>query len=298
VLPRNPSLIAPPAEGVEQSPYAPVWRGLALLCGALLLPTLVFFTLGLLGVSIDRRLHAPIDVALALLPFGLWLLFAYLPEQRADAPRPGLENIFIITALVASGVSVPIIDNAFQIDRWLPLADLATRLVGFTVTIGVTQELSKYLVLRALAWENRLRVRMDAVAYAAAAAIGYATATLILDALGSTPTPTAAAFSTFSTVALNLSPSFLIAYGLGEARLGNPTPFLLLIVFALAALIFGVARTLAGALTNASLSLTNSTPNPIFGLAVAAALLLLVGVAVALLISTAERREFQQRTRK
>lgn len=298
MLTRSPRLLTPPAETIERYPYARVWRGLVLISGGLLAVALVFFVLELLGTRIDRALHAPIDLVLALIPVGLWFVLAYLPELRADEPRQGLENVLIITALVASGITLPVIEAAFQVERWLPLADTVTRLVGFTVTVGVAQEVSKYVVVRALAWDNRLRVRVDAVAYATAAAIGYASATLILEALRTTPAPSAAAFNMFGTVALNLAPSLLIAYGLGEARLSNPMPFLLLIVFALGALVFGVTSTLSGALANAAFSLTQSAPRPILGLVIAAALLTLIGVAVSLLINTAERRETQQRTRK
>jgi hypothetical protein len=298
VLRRNPRLLTPPADTGERYPYARVWRGLVLLCGSTLLTALAFLVTALVGVNFERSLHAPLHFGLALLPAALWVVFAWLPERGVDDPRQGLEVAFVVTALVASGVTIPVLQTVLQTERWLPLADVVTRLVGYTTTLGVAQEISKYSVVRAVAWDNHLRVRVDAVAYCAAAALGYATAVLLNEALRTPAAPTAAALSMFSTAALSLAPSLLVAYGIGEARLGSPTPFLLLFVFALAALVFGVASTLRGALTNAALSLTVSAPTPLFGLAIAAAVLLLIGVSVALLIITAERREAQRRARE
>lgn len=298
MLRRNPRLLTPPADTGERYPYARVWRGLVLLCGSTLLTALAFLVTALVGVNFERSLHAPLHFGLALLPAALWVVFAWLPERGVDDPRQGLEVAFVVTALVASGVTIPVLQTVLQTERWLPLADVVTRLVGYTTTLGVAQEISKYSVVRAVAWDNHLRVRVDAVAYCAAAALGYATAVLLNEALRTPAAPTAAALSMFSTAALSLAPSLLVAYGIGEARLGSPTPFLLLFVFALAALVFGVASTLRGALTNAALSLTVSAPTPLFGLAIAAAVLLLIGVSVALLIITAERREAQRRARE
>ena len=68
--------------------------------------------------------------------------------------------------------------------------------------------------------------------------------------------PPAAAFAVFNWVALSFAPSFIVGYGLGEARLGTPTAFLLVLSVALAALVYGVTATLRAALVNARLGLT------------------------------------------
>jgi hypothetical protein len=272
-----------------------VWLSLALFSGLLLALALIIFVLDNFVLQIDRSLFRIIDVGIALLPVGLWVLLALLPERAALKPRRGLAAVFIISAIVANGVTLPIINDVFQIDQWLPLADNTTRIIGYTVSIGMAQQLTQYLVVRGLAWDNLIRVRLDAVAYAIAAAVGYATALNVVTALQQPSAPGASAFGVFTTVAFTLAPALLMAYGLSEARLSQPNAFLLPITFALAAIIYGIASTLRSNFVNASLTLTPdsqvSAPSPLFGVAIAAALLTVIVLVVITLITSAERRE-------
>jgi uncharacterized membrane protein len=272
-----------------------VWVSLALFSGLLLALALVIFVLDNFVLQIDRSLFRIIDVGIALLPVGLWVLLALLPERAALEPRRGLAAVFIISAIVANGVTLPIINGVFQIDQWLPLADNTTRIIGYTVSIGMAQQLTQYLVVRGLAWDNLIRVRLDAVAYVIAAAVGYATALNVVTALQQPSAPGASAFGVFTTVAFTLAPALLMAYGLSEARLSQPNAFLLPITFALAAIIYGIASTLRSNFVNASLTLTPdsqvSAPSPLFGVAIAAALLTVIILVVITLITSAERRE-------
>ncbi|MCA9909584.1 MAG: hypothetical protein KC519_13095 [Anaerolineae bacterium] len=293
-----PRLITPPADETPVYPYARVWRSLVLQLGALGAVALALFVLDLVGVIVPASLHVPVHVALALLPLILWFIFAWLPELRVMEPRTGLETILIVTALAASGAALPVIERLFQVERWLPTADPTTRIVGYTVTLGALQEVIKYLIVRSMAWEYRLRVRVDALAYAATAAIGYATVLAVSEILRGASAPSAAAFEVFNLVALSVGPGLIVAYGLGEARLGTPTAFLLVISVALAALLFGVTSTLRGALVNARLGLAISAPSPLVGFAIDVGLLLLTGLIVALLIVNSERRERERLLRE
>ncbi|MBE0691266.1 MAG: hypothetical protein IH587_14195, partial [Anaerolineae bacterium] len=146
--------------------------------------------------------------------------------------------------------------------------------------------------------EYRLRVRVDALAYAGAAAVGYATVIAVSEILRGASAPPSAAFAVFNIMALSFGPGFIVAYGLGEARLGTPTAFLLVISVALAALVYGVTTTLRRALVNARLDLTISAPAPLVGFAIDVGLLLLMGLIVALLIVNSERRERERLVRE
>ncbi|MCA9905453.1 MAG: hypothetical protein KC547_16470 [Anaerolineae bacterium] len=286
-----PRLISPPSDETPIQPYARVWRNFALQFGVLGAVTIAVYVADLLGLRLPRTLYLPAHVALALLPLVLWFLFSWLAERRSTEPRAGLETVLIVAALAASGAALPLIGSVFQVERWLPAADPATRIVGYTVTLGALQEVVKYLVVRSLAWENRLRVRADALAYIGAAAVGYATVFALNEALNTPSAPPAAAFAVFNWVALSFAPSFIVGYGLGEARLGTPTAFLLVLSVALAALVYGVTTTLRAALVNARLGLTVSAPSPLIGLAVDASVLAVMGLIVTLLIVNSERRE-------
>lgn len=294
-----PRLIAPPVEEQPVYPYARVWRNLALMGVLLFLTVVIVWVVDTFLIEIERSLYAPIAITIALFPAGLWALFALLPERRALEPRRGLVAVFAVSALVANGITLPVIEGVFQIERWLPLADLITRIIGYTVAVGAAHEISKYLVVRLLTWDSLLRVRMDSIAYITAAALGYATALNLATALRDPAAPAAAAFATFGTIAFSLAPGLIVGYGLGEARFSNPNAFLLVINFALAALIFGVATALRSNLVNAGFVLAEqvqtSAPSPIFGLAISAALLLAMCIIVASLIASAERREAEIR---
>jgi hypothetical protein len=293
--PDSPRLIAPPIDERPIYPYARVWLALALFSGLLLVVVLVIFVLDTFVLQIDRGLYTFIDIGIALLPAALWALLALLPERTVLEPRRGLVAVFLITAIVANGVTLPVINGVFQIDRWMPLADDVTRIIGYTVTVGMAQQLTQYLVVRGLVWEGLIRVRLDAVAYAIAAAVGYATALNLVIAFEQPSAPGASAFGVFTTVAFTVAPALLVAYGLGEARLSQPNPFLLPVTFALAAIIYSIANTLRSNLVNASLTLGEagqvSAPSPLFGVAIAAALLVALTLVVVTFIVSAERRE-------
>jgi hypothetical protein len=294
-----PRLIAPPVEEQPIYPYARVWRSLALFGVSLFVVTLVMWTLDAFVLDIERTLYAPIAISIALIPAGLWALFALLPERGALEPRRGLIAVFAVSALVANGITLPVIEGVLQIERWLPLADLVTRIIGYTIGVGVAHEISKYLVVRLLTWDSLLRARMDSIAYVTAAAVGYATALNLVTALRDPAAPAASAFAVFGTIAFSLAPSLIVGYGFGEARFSNPNAFLLIISFAMAALIFGVATVLRSNLVNAGFVLAEqvqtSAPSPIFGLAISVVLLLGMSIVVASLITSAERREAEIR---
>jgi SNF family Na+-dependent transporter len=158
------------------------------------------------------------------------------------------------------------------------------------------------MVVYAFAWDARLRERTDAVAYSVAAAVGYATAINLAQALTNPSTPGFATFDTFSTVALSAAPSLLVAYGIAETRISRASAFLMPTMFALAALLFGILTTLRSLLTNAELTLEGpvqiSQPNPVVDVALVAGVVFLLAFAVAFLISNAERREVEASTRR
>ena len=139
--------------------------------------------------------------------------------------------------------------------------------------------------MRFTTWPELFRTRLDGVAYCAASALGYAFV-LNLHFLLSEPsvTPDVMAMQVFNNVAINLAASLIVSYGLAEVRFDKPTPFLLTITVAFAALINGIAIPLRSgsdqcrfraepAASRPSLldlivgvfSLRSSTPKPILG---------------------------------
>jgi RsiW-degrading membrane proteinase PrsW (M82 family) len=296
----SPSLIAPPQEEEARYPFARVWVSVRNLIAGTFILAIAGYALLLFGIEVDPDYFSAIHLIIATLPGLLWFIFARFPESRAEIPRTGLASTFVVAALVANGLALPFLNSVMRLEEWLPLADPLTRLIGYTLSVGVVQELSKYMVVRAIVWENRLYQRVDAIAYYTAAAVGYASAVSLAQALTRPSTPAFATFDTFTTFAFSLAPSLLVSYALAETRLARASAFLLPSAFALAALLYGLLVTIRGLLTNAALTLAGqaqvSAPSPLIGVAIAALAPILIAVVVSFLIANAERRELEIRS--
>lgn len=287
----GPQLLTPPPEKEEIYPYRPVWRSLVVESTILLGATFILFVSSIfIDIQIPSPLDAYVRLALALFPAILWLLFSWWPERRVPQPRQHLMIVAVISALAANAISLPLINDFLQVDRWLPLSNAINRIIGYTFTVGIVQELVKYLAIRYTAWPGSFRTRLDAVAYAVASAIGYTTA-LNLNFILSTPSsPAVTILHVFSNYALQLAASFIVAYGLSEVRFTNPNPIFLMVTYSLASLVTGIAIPIRAGLVNAQFSLKGAAPRSIFGLGFSIALLVIPPLILSFLLSNAERR--------
>lgn len=287
----NYRLITPPEEE-EIYPYRRVWQSIAVESGIMLaVAGATFVIFNVFNLHLPRTIAQPVNALLALLPFGLWLVFSLWRERFALQPRKRLLAVAVISALVANGVSIPFIESIFQPERWLPTASAINRIVGYTFTVGIVQEVLKYLIVRYLVWSDHFRTRLDGVAYCAASAVGYAAMLNIQFVLSGAALPDIVAIYVFGTLAINLAGSILISYGMAEARFDNPSPFLLTITVALAALVNGIVIPIRSGLVNAGFSLQGGTSSPIFGLVLSAGILAVTVVVVSFLYNSTERRE-------
>ena len=198
--------------------------------------------------------------------------------------------VVVITALTANGVALPLISDLLQVDRWLPLSTAIERIIGYTFTVGLVQELTKYLVIRYTVWPDQFQTRLDGVAYSAASAVGFLTVANLRFIAEGNPTLDVIALRIFSTYALNLAAGIIVGYGLSEVRFGNPNPVFLTITFALAILINGAAIPLRSGLVNAPFSLQIASPRSFFGLAFSGVILIIPSLIVSFLYSNSERR--------
>jgi RsiW-degrading membrane proteinase PrsW (M82 family) len=202
--------------------------------------------------------------------------------------------------LATNSIALPLINQFFQVDSWLPLASAINRIIGYTLTAGVVQVIVKYFVIRYTVWPQHLRVRLDGVAYGVAAGIGYATVQNIqfIMANSSIP-PDTAAFQMFANYALHVSSGIIIGYGLSETFFSNPTPIFLPFVVALGSVVTGIVIPIHAGLVNSSLSISSiSAPKPLFGFGFSMVLLLVVGILVAGLIANADRLERESQSER
>lgn len=286
-----PRFITPPDEKELVYPYRRVWPSLiAEGVAAFSLVAISFIVFSIFDVTLPTAITPFLNIGFALVPFIVWAIASLLREQAVPEPRRRLLTVLIVTALVANALSLPFIESVFQPERWLPLESAIARIVGYTFTVGVVQALSMYVVVRYVAWEEAFRDRADALAYAAAAAVGYATVASLRIALFEPLTPGIMAVTVFNNYAVSIAASLLIAYGLGEVRFGQPSPFLMTVMFALAALLIGLVIPLRLGLANASFTLAGGSASPLFGAVLSATILFGVGLLIAFLYSTVERR--------
>lgn len=284
-------LLIPPEEE-EIYPYRRVWQSVAVENGIMFAVAAASFAVfGLLNVSLPGTATRALNLLFALLPAGLWLFFSLWRERFALQPRKRLLAVAVVSALVANALSIPLIEGLFQPERWLSLAGALDRMMGYTFTVGIVQEVLKYLVVRYLVWPEQFRTRLDGVAYCAASAVGYSTVLALRFVLSGAALPDVVAIYVFSTLAVQTATSIIVAYGLAEVRFNTPSPFLETITVAFAALLNGIVIPLRGGLVNAGFSLEGGAATPVFGLALSAGVLVAVAAVIAFLFSNAERRE-------
>lgn len=265
---RTPQLITPPKEEEEIYPYRQAWRSVFVETGILTVMLLVFYVLfKLFGTAVPSQTLFPINLVLVLSPTVLWLAFSRVPEGAAVEPRRRLLTTFVVTALVANAVAIPLIDNVLQPDEWLPTASVLNRIVGYTTTVAILQEFIKYLVLRYIVWPDYYRVPSDAVAYGAATAVAYAMI-VNLNFLFQNPTatPDAIMLRVYATTTMSIVGSVIIAYGLSETQFSNALAFLLPSLVFVAAVVNGFALPMRSTFMKATLSLTGSAEHTIFGI--------------------------------
>ncbi len=168
------TLISPEEAPKEVYPYHRVWRSVTLVMAAVVGMVVVVYLGVLVGILRDVR-SRNWGLLLILVPVGVYLIEAVRGEQRSQRPREGLFTVALFSALLANGVGVPLIDSFFKPHEWLSDAGFFNRVLGYTLTVGVSAEVLKYIAIRYTVWPRRFRIRMDGIAYSFASAIGYAT---------------------------------------------------------------------------------------------------------------------------
>lgn len=283
--------ITPPREEEEIYPYRRVWSSIILETAVLVGVVLILFVVTRF-IGVPRRLYQPIGVAIALVPIGLWFIGSWSRERTVPQPRPKLIAIGVVSALAANAIGIPLVEDFLQLSRWLPLENAVNRIVGYTFTQGLVQAIITYLVIRYTAWPDNFRIRLDAIAYGAVSAVGYATVLNLHFVLSNSPSPDITAFRVFDTISLLLAVNIIIGYGLSEVHFNRrPFPFLLSATVILAAFITGVVVPLRAGLTNATLAQGISAVSPIRGFLFSIAVLAVISTVFGFLFNNAERQD-------
>ena len=114
-------------------------------------------------------------VVVAIVPAIVWLTFFYQQDSLEHEPKGYIVRVFILGALLASAVGIPVVRNLFHVNSWLYTNEL-TNLLGSILVIGFTQEFLKYAAVRYSVFDSaEFDERTDGIIYATAAGLGFAT---------------------------------------------------------------------------------------------------------------------------
>jgi RsiW-degrading membrane proteinase PrsW (M82 family) len=117
-----------------------------------------------------------VGVIIALVPALIWLFFFYIQDVREPEPKQLVAGVFILGALVAQAVGIPLIQQVFRTPDWLSASPFLSHLLGSILIPGFINMFLIYAVVRYTAYNlPEFDERMDGIVYTVAAALGYAT---------------------------------------------------------------------------------------------------------------------------
>ncbi len=274
------------------SAHAPIWRPIVFQAAGLAGFTLL---LVLAGASISavapREFQGETAWALVALPLALWLFLSLRPEFRVARPRRPLLGVAVASALLASAIGLPLLEDFFRVDQWLPLESVVQRLIGYSLTAGMIDACLKFLALRYIVYPQSFRQRGDAVVYAFAGALGYSLVMSLMSIARIQPTWDTAAITLLTHFTAQVASSLFIALGLAESCFGDAYPLTLPLHVVAAALFTGLALTLAGGLQSGTLTTAGAFDRPLFALGALVAVLFLCLSLTYFLYNNSERRE-------
>lgn len=272
--------------------FLPVWRRLS---AQIVITVATLLAIVLLGELVRPSFHAQVERLLSLglvpLPVILWLGISVLPEYRVSRPRRRLIGVAVVSALTASAIGLPLVNDFFRVQQWLPLQSVISRILGYTLTAGIVDAGLKFLVLRYLILPQGLRVRSDAVAYALASAIGYSAFLNLALIWRLEPTWDIAAIYLLSNITIQLASGLFLALGIIESYFADAYPLVLPANLLVAAMTSGIIIALVGGFLSGPLSTAGNTDRPLFAFAMLVGSLIATLGIVYFLYSNAERRE-------
>jgi len=249
-----------------------VWRDeLMLIVGLLVFVGIVY--------ALDSAFHTFLTgsnllvagVVIALVPAFIWLAFFYLQDRLEPEPKHFVLGMFVLGALLAAAIGIPLVENVFRVSHWL-YADTMTTLIGGILVVGFTQEFIKYAVVRYTIYHSDEFDEMpDGIVYATAAGLGYATMLNIQFVVSNGGVDLGAGVIRMAVVALaQASFAGITGYFLGRAKFESEPIWWMPLGITLAAVMNGLFNWLRGRVVQSGVSLTGASVNPWLGLAFAA----------------------------
>ena len=215
-------------------------------------------------------------VILALVPALLWLVFFYLQDRLEPEPKGYILGVFLLGALLASAVGIPLVENLYHVSKWI-YTDTATTILGSILVVGFIQEFLKYAAVRFSVFPSaEFDEATDGVIYATAAGLGYATVLNLQFVIANGGVVLGSSVIRMAVVALaQASFAGITGYFLGRARFENKPWWWMSFGLSVAAVCNGLFNWLRGRIVQRGISLTGPTTNPWMGLALASVVALI-----------------------
>lgn len=268
-----------------------VWRsGVAYVIAVALFSVAAAVLLRTVQPTLSGASLALAGVVLALVPAALWLAFFYAQDRLEPEPKGYVLGVFVLGALLAGAIGIPVVRNLFHVQTWLGASPLVT-ILGSILIVGFVQEFLKYAAVRYSVYGlPEFDERLDGVLYGTAAGLGFATMLNINYIVESGGVNLAMAAIQVTVTALAQS-SFagITGYFLGRAKFEDEPVWWLAAGLALAATLNGIFHVLLGALVRRGSILAGQTINPWLGLALAAVIAAVCLAAILYLIRRASR---------
>ena len=270
----------------------PVWRRLVFqLVAVALLALAVLLIAEFLNPELSQDLGLLLALGIAAVPPLLWLAAAVGPERAVTRPRRRLVGVAVVSALVASAVGLPAVQDFFRIAEWLPHESAFGRIVGYTLTAGMVDAGLKLLILRAIVVPSELRVRGDAIAYAMASAVGYSFFLNLALIFSVQPSPGIAAIYVLANYVTQFASAMFIAIGISESFFSDALPPVLPMNVLLAAISTGVVSSVYTGVMGGVLTTQGSADRPLFAIGFLIIALILSCAIIYFLYRVSERRE-------
>jgi len=251
------------------------WASLAGVGSVVVFVGLVALIVSLTNPHLEGGVLAGVGFVLALVPALLWLAFFYAQDVREPEPKQLVLAVFVLGALLAQGVGVPLIEDVFDVNRWLPVGAIYN-VLGSILVVGFIQQFLIYAAVRYSIFNSpEFDERVDGVVYTTAAALGYATLLNVRFVVQSGGVDLLAGIIRIAVTAMALA-SFggLMGYFLGRCKFEDEPVWWMPAGLVLAAMLNGLFNYVRGEVTTTAVHLAGGGYNPWPGL------ILATGVAV------------------
>ena len=232
-----------------------------------------------------------VGLILAVVPAVIWLAFFYAQDVREPEPKHLVLGVFLLGALLARAVGVPLVKEVFRAPDWLATGALY-HVLGSILVVGFVQQFLVYAAVRYSVYNSEeFDERVDGIIYATAAGLGYATLVNVQYVVESGGVDLVAGVIRITVTAMALA-SFggLLGYFLGRCKFEDEPAWWMPVGLIVAAVLDGLFTYFRGELTTTAFSLTGGGYSPWPGLILGAVVAAITFSVLFLLIWRLRRR--------